>query len=102
MKPARFHIPGSLLVERHLRREGPSPVYVAWVPNVSMMFTERKALLKFCNWPASTPTGQELRQWLDSFTETAPALEIDPARLKQEGWGPEQHDDPTANTRTVI
>ena len=102
MKPERFHIPGSLLVERQLRREGPSPVFIAWRPNTSMLFTERKPLLKFCAWPASTETGKELRTWLDSFPESAPAAELDLARLKQEGFGPEQHeDDPTSQTRMV-
>ena len=102
MKPERFHIPGSLLVERQLRREGPSPVFVAWKPHTSMIFAERKALLKFCAWPASTETGKELRAWLDSFPESAPAPEVDLARLKQEGFGPEQHeDDPTSQTRMV-
>ena len=102
MKPARFYVPGSLMVERQLRREGPSPVFVAWKPHTSMLFTERKPLLKFCAWPASTETGKELREWLDSFPESAPAPEVDIARLKREGFGPEQHDDdPTANTRMV-
>ena len=90
------------MVERQLRREGPSPVFVAWKPHTSMLFTERKPLLKFCAWPASTETGKELRAWLDSFTDNAKAPEVDLVRLKKEGFGPEQHDDdPTANTRMV-
>ena len=103
MKPERFFVPGSLLVERQIRKEGPSPVFVAWRPYSSMMFTDRKALLQFAAWPASTPTGQEFRKWLDSFDAVAdPEPEVDLARLKAEGFGPEQHeDDPTAQTRMV-
>ena len=106
MKPSRFHVPGSLLVERHLRREGPSPVFVAWKPHTSRLFYERSPLLKFCAWPASTPTGQEFREWLKSFEETEPAPEIDLARIEKEGFGPEAHgldeSDPTHATRPVI
>ena len=31
-----------------------------------MSFTDTKALLAFAGWPKSTPTGQELRAWIDS------------------------------------
>ena len=71
MKPDIFEIPGSLHVERSLRREGPSPVYVAWTPNTSRMFYEKKPLLKFCRWPASTPSGTALREWLQTFDDDA-------------------------------
>lgn len=91
MKIQRFHVPGSLLVERHRQIDG--PVFVAWKPNTSMLFADRKALLKFCAWPPSTPTGQELRAWLDSFEETIePEPQVDFDRLKAEGFGPEQHE----------
>ena len=102
MKPERFFVPGSLLVERHIRKEGPSPVFVAWRPYSSMMFTDRKALLKFAAWPASTPTGQEFRKWLDSFDAVAPAPELNMDQIKAEGWGPEAHEeDPTTNTKMI-
>ena len=67
-----------------------------------MLFTERKPLLKFCAWPASTETGKELRAWLDSFTESVKP-QLDMNQIKAEGWGPEAHEeDPTANTKTII
>ena len=69
MKPDTFEIPGSLLVERSLRKDGPSPVYVAWVPHSSRLFYEIKPLLKFCRWPASTSSGVALREWLNSFDD---------------------------------
>ena len=66
---------------------------------------DRKALLKHVKWPVKTPTGDELREWLNKLEaeEPAPVADLDLVRLKKEGFGPEQHDDdPTANTRTVI
>lgn len=104
MRPARFSKPGSLFIERQLPREGPSPVFIAWRPNTSQGFTDEKALLKFAAWPKSTPTGLELRQWLRSFDdETGKTPELDAAKIKAEGWGPEVHEpEPNDNTRTVI
>ena len=67
MKRALFHKPGSLMVEYQEHREGPTPIYVAWKPNTAKSFTEIKPLLKFCAWPKSTPTGVELREWLEQF-----------------------------------
>ena len=103
MKPDRFEIPGSLWIERSLRREGPSPVYVAWVPNSSRLFYDQKRLLKFCKWPASTQSGIALREWLGSFDDVAiQESESVAARIKAEGFGPESHDEPNSQTRTVI
>jgi hypothetical protein len=103
MKPDRFEIPGSLLIERSLRREGPSPVYVAWKPHTSRLFYEKKPLLKFCKWPASTQSGVALREWLSQFDDvTVQEPESVAARIKAEGFGPEAHDEPNSQTRTVI
>ena len=102
MKRAQFFKPGSILIERQEPREGPCPVYVAWKPHTAQSFTDKKALLKFAAWPKSTPTGTELREWLDSFQDVAVEKpELDMARIASEGWGPEAHDDPTANTKMV-
>lgn len=89
MKPETFSIPGSLYIERSLRKEGPSPVYVAWVPNSSRMFYETAPLLKFCKWPKSTPSGQALREWLAQFEQ---------AKEK----APDVDQEPNANTKTII
>ena len=104
MKPDRFEIPGSLFVVRSLRKDGPSPVYVAWLPNTSRMFYDKKSVLRFCKWPASTPSGVALRQWLDTFDDVAiPEPESDTARIKAEGWGPEAYaEEPNSQTRTII
>ena len=79
MKPEIFHIPGALRIERQRHREGPPLVYVAWKPNQAQSFTDTKALLKFCAWPKSTPTGQELRDWLESFK--APVAKVEEAEI---------------------
>ena len=75
MKRAVFKRPG-LYIERAVNREGPEITYTVWKPNTAKLFQEqdRKAMLKFIQWPASTPTGVEIREWLDSFNR--PALEL--------------------------
>ena len=67
---------------------------------------DRKALLTHIKWPVKTPTGDELREWLDELEaeEPAPVAELDLVRLQKEGFGPEAHSDdqdPTAQTRMV-
>ena len=102
-KPDQFEIPGSLWIERSLRREGPSPVYVAWKPHTSRLFYEKKPLLKFCKWPASTQSGIALREWLSTFDDvTVQEPESVAARIKAEGFGPENYDEPNSQTRTII
>jgi len=85
-------------------REGPPVVYAVLRGKTSKLFTDHKALLKFVKWPASTPTGQALRDWLASFDQKPDAAtpKLDMAVIKKEGFGPEAHeDDPTANTKMV-
>ena len=87
MRRALFCKPGSLIVEYQEHREGPTPIYVAWKPHTAKSFTDVKALLKFCAWPKSTPTGVELREWLAGFD--APTQ-------------PEQNKvDPTSHTKII-
>lgn len=104
MKREQFLVPGSVLIERQLHREGPSPVFIAWKPHTSQSFTDEKELLKFVAWPKSTTTGTKIRDWLrsfDSLTDAKP--ELDAARIQAEGFGPEAHDepDPTTNTKMI-
>ena len=103
MKSQLFDVQGSLRVERMEQREGPSPIYVAWKPGTSQVFQDRKPLLKFAQWPASTPTGRRLRDWLDEIAK-APSQpsEGHTERIKAEGFGPEAHEEPNDNTKTVI
>ncbi len=42
-----------------------------------MLFTETEKLLKFVRWPKSTPTGKELREWLNHCG----APEVEPQAL---------------------
>lgn len=79
MKNQLFEVPGSLRVEYQEHKEGPSPVYVVWKPGTCKAFQERGPLLKFAQWPASTPTGRRLRDWLDELQAAPPeALEALP------------------------
>ena len=85
-------------------REGPPVVYAVLSGKTSKLFSDHKALLKFVKWPASTPTGQALRDWLASFDQKPDAAtpELDMAVIKKEGFGPEAHeDDPIAQTKMI-
>ena len=103
MKRTQFFKPGSLMVEYQEPREGPSPVFVAWKPDTAQSFVDRSSLLKFCAWPASTPTGRELRDWIDAQLVNAPTEgELDMAKIKSEGFGPEAHtEEPNDSTKMV-
>ena len=103
MKRAQFFKPGSLMVEYQEPREGPTPIFICWKPGTSQTFTDRKALLKFAAWPASTPTGKELREWIDTQLANAPKeAQLDMAKIKSEGFGPEAHaEEPNENTKMI-
>ena len=103
MKRLQFYIPGSVFIEYQTRTEGPSPVWVCWKPGRSQGFTDTKALLKFAGWPKSTPTGMALREWLANLPLDirAAKAEKDAAKLKETSWGPEVHEEPNNNTRTI-
>ena len=104
MKSERFTA-GQLWIERNRRREGPPVVYTVLCGKSARPFTDPKAILKWVKWPKGTPTGDALREWLASFDQKpqTPAPELDMAKIKAEGFGPEAHDDdPTANTKMVV
>ena len=63
MKTIRFERPGALLIDYYPRAE--PPYWLIWRPNTSCIRHDRKALLKEAKWPPKTPTGDELRAWLD-------------------------------------
>lgn len=115
MKTDLFTAPGLRIERRWDRWNGAD--FVAWKPHVSQGFTTRKELLKFVAWPAKTPTGDRIREWLNSFEEPSatqsltsqPAIQGSEGSLSQEllttGFGPECHldeTDPNHNTRTII
>ena len=83
--------------------------YIAWQPNTSRGFNDRKELLRWINWPPKTPTGDELRSWLDGLEQASPTeLEAAPVGdANVEGsFDPLAHgldaSDPQHNTRTVV
>ena len=103
MKSERFTA-GQLWIERTDHREGPPIVYTVMTGHSAKLFTDHKDILRWVKWPSKTPTGDALREWLASFDEKpeAPAPELDMAKIKAEGVGPEAHEeDPTANTKMV-
>jgi hypothetical protein len=100
-----FTAPGLSVVRFWDRWNGAS--FVAWKPHVSAGFTERKELLKFVAWPAKTPTGDRLREWLSSFEQPVEVVPVadKAAELQATGFGPECHldeSDPNYQTRTVL
>lgn len=107
MKSDTFTAPG-LVVTRQFDRWNDA-LFIAWKPNISMAFRERKALLKFVSWPPKTPTGDRFREWLNSFEQQASEPAPDTPELSPEvlatGFGPECHldeTDPNFRTRQVI
>ena len=105
MKSEQRFVAGQLWIERNRRREGPPVVYTVMSGKSARPFTDTKAILKWVKWPKGTPTGDALREWLASFDQKqeAPAPELDMAKIKAEGFGPEAHDpeDPVAGTKMI-
>jgi len=66
MKLEHFYIKDSLWIERQQDKDG-AISFIAWRPHQSRVFTDEKALLKFCKWPIKTPTGDKIREWLNEF-----------------------------------
>ena len=90
---------GGLRIERrHDRWNGTS--YMAWKPHVSMLFTDTKELLRFIAWPKKTPTGDALREWLNSPTAELESTSI-ASELVASGVGPDP-EDPNFQTHTII
>lgn len=107
MKTDLFTAPGLRIERRWDKWNGAD--FVAWKPHVSQGFATRKELLKFVAWPAKTPTGDRIREWLDSFEQKQDQAPAPAAALSDEllatGFGPECHldeADPNHNTRTII
>jgi len=106
LKPKSFHVPGALLIEQHIVREGPSPYFVAWKPHSSRLFYDRREMMRWIKWPKGTPTREAIDAFLDGLEapKAQPALDLE--AIKREGFGPEAHalddSDPNSQTRTVI
>jgi hypothetical protein len=99
--------------------EGDTRCFVCYKPGVSIFCQTSKEVLQFAAWPASLPTGANLRSWLASLgaADHQRNLEQDAVvlkatgfsehdnrdLLKATGFGPEQHedDDPTATTKMI-
>jgi hypothetical protein len=107
MKRDTFQASGIYLERQYDRWNGES--FIAWKPNTSAGFNDRKDLLRFISWPAKTPTGDAIREWLAGFSSDPP--EQEPAQKEQLtdellafGFGPETFQDevdPTAATRMI-
>jgi len=79
-----FVVPGALKIKRVKFSGYGGFYYLAWQPLMSCICKDSKQLLKFCKWPASTPTGKRLREWIAEVVPEAAEVE------------------PTADTKTII
>lgn len=77
-------MPGALKIERVKFSGYGGFYYLAWQPLQSCICKDSKQLLKFCKWPASTPTGKRLREWIAEVVPEVAEVE------------------PTADTKTII
>ena len=106
LKPKAFHMPGALLIEQHIVREGPSPYFVAWKPHTSRLFYDRREMMRWIKWPKGTPTREAIDAFLDGLDAPKAQPTLDLEAIKREGFGPEAHAlddaDPNSQTRTVI
>ena len=70
MKPHRFEKGSDLQITWRQPREGPAS-FLIYTPGCSQIALTRKQVLKAARWPAKTPTGDALRQWLDEIEAIA-------------------------------
>lgn len=65
-----FVVPGSLRITKMTNRIGKPPEvdiethFICWRPDLSQGFVDPKDVARFARWPASTPTGKAMREWL--------------------------------------
>lgn len=84
--------------------------FIAWKPDVSQLFRDTRAMLRWLAWPVKTPTGDSIRSWIASLEAADAERNANAAMPAREevlatGFGPECHldeTDPNHNTRTII
>jgi hypothetical protein len=88
-------------------REFNGRCFVVWKPSVSMYCQTSKEVLQFAAWPAKTPTGDALREWLASLgaadqQKSSSVTAIGDAQVEG-SFDPLAHqdEDPTAATRMI-
>lgn len=109
MKSERFVHPGVWI---ETNRDWNGRYFIAWKPNVSKIFKNTSELLKWLQWPAKTPTGDAIRQWLeelkqrDQASKKMPIQAIGDANVEG-SFDPLAHEspldesDPNHNTRII-
>jgi hypothetical protein len=79
--------------------------FTAWRPHTSQCFTDSASLLRWAKWPAKTPTGDALRQWIAGLEAvTAPAPEPVAHAAAPGSFDPLAHldeSDPNHQTRAI-
>ena len=105
MKPTPFPSNGrGLYVEHHRMREGGN-YFVILYKNSSRCISDKdpKDVWRVLGTAKYTETGKALKDWAVEIAEkNLPKPELDQAKLKAEGFGPESHpEDPTTNTKMI-
>lgn len=110
MKSERFDHRGVYI---ETNRDWNGRYFIAWKPNASRIFRDTKELLKWLQWPAKTPTGDEIRNWLQLLVEKDKDFKVTHTVVEANGhdagsFDPLAHSpdldesDPNHNTRTII
>ena len=83
-------------------REGPN-YFVSYYKNSSQLHYDPKNCWRVLGVAKFTETGKALKAWAVEMYESAlPKPELDMAVIAAQGFGPEAHEEPNDNTRTVI
>jgi len=86
-------------------RETNGRCFVAWKPDVSIFCQTTQEVLRFAAWPAKTPTGDSLREWLASLgaadqQKGASLAPVGDANVEG-SWDPQAHDVDNDATRMI-
>lgn len=105
MKPTKY--PGNgrgLYIEHYHRREGPKSSFLIMYKGSSRLCKAPIELSRVLGTARYTDASKELRAWAEEIHEKTmakhqPNLDMD--QVKAEGFGPEAHEEPTANTKMI-
>ncbi len=83
-------------------REGPN-YFVSYYKHSSRLHYDPKNCWRVLGYAKHTDTGKALKAWAEEMVlSNLPKPELDMAVIATEGFGPEAHEEPNDNTRTVI
>ena len=82
-------------------REGPN-YFVSYYKNSSRLHYDPKECWRVLGVAKFTDTGKALKEWaVEMFESNLPKPGLDMGAIAAEGFGPEAHEEPNDNTRTI-